>query len=147
MISYFIIIISFLIDFFTKKIALNNLTQEINIIWDYLKLKLVNNTWIAFSIPISWLILKIITILLIIWIWYYYYQFEKKKQSKLLDIAYALILGWAIGNGIERITNWSVIDFISIKYFAIFNFADIVINIWMMLLIFYYIQIWWKNKK
>jgi len=147
MIAYLIIITSFLIDFSSKKIVLNNLIWEIKIIWDYLKIKLVNNTWIAFSIPLSWLILKIITILLIVWIWYYYYQFEKKKQVKLLDIAYALILGWAIGNGIDRIFNWFVVDFVSIKYFAIFNFADIFINIWMILLIFYYMQMSWKNKK
>lgn len=146
MIFYIAIFLTILIDFFTKRIALNYLIWEIIILWDYLKLKLVFNSWIAFSIPINWIILKIITILLILWIWYYY-QYEKIKKSRLLDFAFALILGWAIWNWVNRIISWNVLDFISVKYFAIFNFADIFISVWVIFIIFHYLQISWKNKK
>lgn len=147
MIVYFIIISWLLVDFLSKKIALYNLSQDINLIWELMKLRLTHNTGIAFSLPLSWIFLKIITIALIIAISFFYVKYEREKKLKILDIAYSLILAWAIWNGIDRVINGSVIDFISVKYFAIFNFADIFINIWMLLLLFYYLQISWKNKK
>lgn len=147
MFLYLITFFTIIIDFITKKIALFHLNKDIPIFWEYLKLKLVYNKWIAFSIPLEWIILKIITLLAIILISYYYYKFEKNKKSRLLDLWYALIIGWAISNGFDRFVCWSVIDFISVKYFAIFNFADIFINVWVVIILFYYLKLSWKNKK
>lgn len=138
---YIIIIISLVFDLITKNIALNFLNEKIDIFWNFFYLQYFENTWIAFSMQLPFI--KIITIILIIWIFYYYFKEEKKKNSKLVDISFWLILWWAIWNWFERICNSKVIDFIWVKYFSIFNFADFFISIWAFLYIIYI----FKNKK
>jgi signal peptidase II len=139
---YLIIIIWVTLDLFTKNLALNNLQEQVNIFSDFLFLKYVENTWIAFSLQISGL--KYLTIFLIIWIFYYYF-FERKviKNKKLIDLSFWLVLAWAIWNWYERILNEKVIDFIWIKYFSVFNLADIFISVWAII----YLYILFKNKK
>ncbi len=139
---YLIIVVGVALDLFTKNLALTKLQEQVNIFWDFLFLKYIENTWIAFSIQITWL--KYLTIILIIWIFLYYF-YEKKtiKNNHLLDLSFWLILAWGIWNGIERVFNWFVIDFIWVKYFAVFNLADIFITIWAMI----YLYILFKNKK
>jgi len=133
------------IDLFTKFIAKNYLLVQKNLISDFLYLKYVENIWIAFSIPITGITLKILTIVIIWIIFWYYYTEERKKNSKLIDLSFMLVLwGW-ISNGIERIFEWKVIDFIAVKYFSVFNFADIFITIWVILYI--YTLIFFKNQK
>jgi len=136
---YIILFSGLTIDIVSKYIASNYLSGQINIIWNYVYLTFIENTWIAFSIQIPSLFLKIITISLIIWI-FYYYKIEKKKileKTKLLDISFWLILAWAIWNAIERVFNEKVVDFIWVKYFAIFNLADSFITIWAIIYIYY----------
>jgi signal peptidase II len=55
----------------------------------------------------------------------------------LIDISFGLILAWAIGNGIERVFRWYVIDFIGVEYFSVFNLADSFITIGAILYIYY----------
>lgn len=133
MIFYIIIIIVLIIDIITKFLATDLFQKNFPILWDYFYLKYVENYGIAFSINIPFL--KILTIILIIMIFYYYFKEEKKKKNRIIDLAFWLILWWAIWNGIERIFNWKVIDFIWVKYFAIFNFADIFISLWIFILV------------
>ena len=136
-IFYIILILWITIDLLTKNLASTYLNEKINIIWGFFYLKFVENTWITFWIQIP--LIKIITIILIIWIfWYYFKQFRQIKNN-LIDISFALILAWAIGNGYERIFNSKVIDFIWIKYFSIFNLADIFITLWAILIGYYII--------
>jgi len=54
----------------------------------------------------------------------------------------SLILAGSIGNGLDRILNGYVVDFIKIKYFdfPVFNIADIVINIGALILIIEYLR-------
>jgi len=130
---YITIIITVIIDLITKLVALNYLQDKIKIIWEYLFLQYYENTGIAFSINIPFI--KVLTIILIIWIFYYYFKEEKSKNSKLIDLSFWLILWWAIWNWIERVFNWKVIDFIGIKYFSIFNMADIFISLWAIILL------------
>lgn len=140
----FIVVLTFWIflDLLTKNIALKYLQNEISIFSDLFFLEYVENTWVAFSIEIPGL--KYLTIILIIAI-FYYYLFERKsvKNLKLLDLSFWLILAWAIWNWYERIFNWKVIDFIWIKYFSIFNLADIFITLGAII----YLYILFKNKK
>lgn len=140
----FIVVLTFWIflDLLTKNIALKYLQNEISIFSDLFFLEYVENTWVAFSIEIPGL--KYLTIILIIAI-FYYYLFERKsvKNLKLLDLSFWLILAWAIWNWYERIFNWKVIDFIWIKYFSIFNLADIFISLGAII----YLYILFKNKK
>ena len=139
---YSIIIFWVVLDLFTKNLANIYLQKKINILWDFLSLKYVENTWIAFSTQIPGL--KYLTIILIIAIFYYYFlERKKEKKKKLFDLSFWLILAWAIWNWIERIFDSRVIDFISVKYFSVFNLADSFITIWAII----YMYILFKNKK
>ena len=113
---------------------------HLNLIGDFLSFKLSYNTGIAFSLPIQGILLKIITLLLIWGIIVHYIREEYKKKSLLLDSAYLLILSWAIPHAYERIFHGYVVDFIAVKYFAILNFADIFISVWVFLLILSYLS-------
>jgi signal peptidase II len=118
-----------------------DVTKYIPIIWEYLGLKLSYNTGIAFSLPIRWVFLQIITILILLGLGYYYLKEEYPKRSSLLDMGYGLILAWALSHAYERIFIGHVVDFISVKYFAILNFADIFISVWALLIIFAYVRL------
>ncbi len=134
---FYITIITWIIfDLYSKYLAKIHLKEKINIIWDFFYLKYVENTWIAFSIQIPILILKILTIILIFWIFYYYLKEEAKKKKLIIDLSFWLILAWAIWNWIERVLNSKVIDFLWVNYFSIFNLADIFITIWAILYIY-----------
>jgi signal peptidase II len=58
------------------------------------------------------------------------------------QLGFGLILAGAAGNGIDRILYGSVIDFIDLRLinFAVFNWADISINLGIMCLLFYNIK-------
>lgn len=141
---YIAFIFALALDSITKLLAQNYLTDTKNILWDFVFLKYAENTGIAFSIQIPTQLLKILTIVLIIGIFYYYKQERKLYSStKLIDISFGLILGWAIGNAYERVIHEKVIDFFGIQYFAIFNIADVAISMWAIL----YMVLLYKNKK
>ncbi len=120
--------------------------ETIEIIEGFIRLKLSYNTGIAFSFPIEWLPLQIITIGLIAAIIYQYFQLEYEKRSYTLDIAYMLILAGWISHAYERVFVWHVVDFIAVKYFAILNFADIFISVWIFLLLLFYVWIKYNRK-
>jgi len=127
----FLIFLVFL-DFFTKYLSNIFLAwKKIDIIWDFFYLSLHKNPWIAFSIWIPFI--KIVTIIIILFIIIYYFKFEKNKNNKFIDFSFIFIISWAIWNAWERIFFWEVTDFFWIKYFSVFNFADIYINIWIIL--------------
>ncbi len=133
----------FLFDILSKIFSYTYLQEEISIIPSILSLHYTQNPGIAFSLPLTGGILKVITVILIFWIFWYYWKEERIKKSVLLNTSYTLIFTWAIGNAWERIFQWYVTDFISIEYFSIFNLADSYITLGAWLLFYYY----WKNKK
>lgn len=135
-IFYIVLITWLMLDALTKYLALFYLKNPISLIGDFISLKLLFNPWIAFGIPLYPLFLKLLTIFLILWIFYYYFTEERKKNSKLIDISFWLVLAGAVGNGIERVFRGEVIDFISVQYFSIFNLADTFITIWAILFIY-----------
>ena len=53
------------------------------------------------------------------------------KLKKIEQISYGLLLGGAMGNGIDRFIFGSVVDFIDLRLirFAVFNLADVSINL------------------
>ena len=144
LINKYIIIMLALIwaDAISKYWAHNVLSETISIIPNILSFQYAENTGIAFSIPLTGILLKIITVILIFGIFWYYWKEEKWKKSKWLNVSYTLIFAGAIGNAWERIFRWYVTDMISLEYFAIFNLADSYICIWALGVIYYYS----KNK-
>lgn len=142
MLFYTTIIIWIILDLFSKYLANLYLQEKVSIFSDIFYLKYVENKGIAFSIHIPFI--KIVTIILIIWIFAYYIKEEKKKNSKMINFSFGLILAWAIWNWIERVFNWFVIDFLWVKWFSVFNLADSFITIWACL---YLYCLFVENKK
>jgi signal peptidase II len=127
------------LDYISKQYAVGSLaTGDISLFGDWIGLRLSYNPGIAFSLPITGLPLQIITIGLVLALLGYYFHTEYPKKSKLLDAGYILIIAGALSHAYERIAVGYVIDFISVKYFAILNFADIFISIGALLLFVVY---------
>ncbi len=137
MLYFLLIIFLIFLDLYSKNLAYNFLQKKTNIFSDFLYPKYTENTWIAFSIPIEWILLKIITIFLIILLIFYFYKYELKKKNFFINFSFSLIIAWAIWNAYERIFNSKVIDFIGVKYFSIFNLADIFITIWALIYLYF----------
>lgn len=140
---FFLLIFSLIfVDFGTKYLAETYLTGEpyISLLWDILWLKLSYNSWVAFSLPIHGIPLQIMTFFLVGVIFLYYFRTERLRKSFLLDFAYACILSWALPHLYERVFVGHVVDFLSVKYFAILNFADIFISVWVFFILLYYFQ-------
>lgn len=126
------------LDTITKHWAENILVWSISIIPNFLSLEFVKNIGIAFSIPLTGNLLKIVTVILIFGIFWYYFKEEKAKKSKILDLSYTLIFAWALWNAWERIFRWYVTDMIAVERFAVFNLADSYITLWAIGIMYYY---------
>ena len=95
------------------------------------------NTGIAFGLLENQSII-LITILPIIAIVFLIYYYKKQVQSnRLIRIIFGLQLGGAFGNIIDRILLGSVVDFIDIGQWYIFNIEDSSIVCGLILLIFF----------
>lgn len=80
------------------------------------------------------------------------FMYRNRSKNKISRIAYALIIGGAIGNLYDRLFLGFVRDFVQIEYFglkifgsttfAIFNIADAALTIGVILFIIYYVFIW-----
>ena len=142
---YYIIIISIscILDQFSKIYINLNQDKLFNKDFIIFKLELVNNYGAAFNIFTgSRLFLTLISIISTIILFYFIFISESKNINKY---GLSFILAGTIGNGIDRIYNGYVIDFIKIKFieFPIFNIADIAINLGVLFLMISYL----KNKK
>ena len=135
---YFLFLSSLIIiiDQFTKHIILKNYKIFINKDFILFKLVFVKNYGAAFNIfNGSRVFLSFISIIFSIIL---IYLILRKNTSNYYDLySYSLILGGTLGNGIDRIINGFVIDFINLNLinFPAFNIADISINIGFILLI------------
>ena len=148
--SAFLIIISILVDFFSKIYISNLLDNNETIIFtNYIILEKFYNKGIAFSIfnsdsvLINYIILFIIILVIAFIIRLFLTQFNKLKQNEV--IAYSLIIGGAVGNMIDRIMHGYVLDFIFIHYNnfyfpAIFNLADVSISLGVFFLLLAYLK-------
>ena len=87
----------------------------------------------------SRLFLSLISVISSIALYYFIFISDNKFINKY---GLSFILAGSIGNGIDRILNGYVIDFIKIKFidFPVFNIADIVINIGVLILIVNYFK-------
>ena len=130
------------IDQTTKSFLLYNNKSIVNKDFIFFRLDFVKNYGAAFNILSgSRILLSIISIIFSIIL---IYLILRKDSSKLLDYyAYSFILGGTIGNGIDRIINGIVVDFINLNFinFPVFNIADISINIGFFFLLYGFLKI------
>lgn len=125
-----IIIFLITIDQLSKNCLTNS---QIEIIPNFLSLKYLENTGIAFGINLnmnSIILLNIIIIICLIWI------IKKVYKTKYLN-PILFILAGGIGNVIDRIAKGHVTDFIDVNLFNFptFNIADVYIVVGILILI------------
>ena len=88
------------------------------------------NTGIAFSyLQNQNFILTLINILIIFVLSYYYFK------HKDLRLGLSLMISGSAGNTIDRIFHGYVIDFINIKIWPIFNLADVIVALGVILIV------------
>jgi lipoprotein signal peptidase len=122
------------IDRFLKALCLNGFfDQPLPLVGDIFTLHYVKNYYIAFSLPFSGPILTgvigvIILILLIFWLNLVIKNFKFQISNFQIYPLTILILG-AILNFTDRIKYDYVIDYSDLKYFTVFNLADIMITV------------------
>ena len=137
--AYFISLSIFLIliDQFTKYLMLYNHKIFTNKDFLLFKLDFVKNYGAAFNIfSGNRIFLSTISIIFSILLTYLIIRENSTNNYELYS--YAFILGGTIGNGIDRIVNGYVIDFINLNIinFPVFNIADISINVGFIIIIF-----------
>ena len=137
--AYFIFLSIFiiLIDQFTKYLMLYNYKIFVNKDFFFFKLDFVKNYGAAFNI-FSGSRIFLSTISVIFSILLIYLILRKNYSNNYDPYSYSFILGGTIGNGIDRIVNGFVIDFINLNIinFPVFNIADISINIGFIIILF-----------
>ena len=108
--------------------------RSIPIVGDFLYLTYVQNTGAAFSLFQSHNDLLIIVGAIVSLI-VFYVHFRVSEQQKYIQFCLGLILGGSIGNIIDRVIRGYVVDFIDLKFWPVFNLADAMINIGVVLLV------------
>lgn len=101
------------------------------------------NTGISWSLPIHLYIIIFISVLAIIALIFLL------KNKKINQISFIFLLAGTLWNFIDRIFLWWVRDFINIQVFSfpIFNIADVMLSIWIIVLIIQEIRLEKKKDK
>ena len=140
-INYLVIISFFCILDQLSKIYINlNSVRFLNKDFIIFTIEVVRNYGAAFNILSgSRIFLSFISLISTIILSYFIFKSDNKIINKY---GLSFILAGSIGNGIDRILNGYVIDFIKFKFidFPVFNIADIVINIGVLILIINYLR-------
>jgi signal peptidase II len=123
--------IFFITDRYLKDLAITT-NQSHKILGDILSFNFIPNYNIAFSLPLKGPWLVIIISLIIMAIIIYLLSFKLKNSEK---ISFFLILLGAISNLVDRLQYGYVIDYFDLKWFTIFNLADVLITLGTLILI------------
>lgn len=121
------IVLLVLLDQLTK-LYIYNIKPSFDIIDNFLRLQYTQNTGTIFGLFENSnliFILLAITLCIIIAL----YVKKNVKHKSLQEKGFLLILSGGIGNLLDRIFRGFVVDFISLKWVGIFNFADMYIVI------------------
>jgi signal peptidase II len=136
MLPYFLILVAFVADRFTKWWASSYLNEygpaEIN---SLLSVRETYNRGIAFGLfqgigpLVGWLTIAVVVGMFI-------YLVRLPREDKLTRAGLGLIIGGALGNLLDRIVAGQVLDFIETPLRpGIFNVADIAINLGMLMIL------------
>lgn len=134
-----VVAVVLILDQATKHWALNELAngRTIDLVWT-LRFNLVFNSGMAFSRGQgSGRIIGLLAIAVIIWLW----RGLSRRQSRRSTFGMALLIGGAMGNVVDRLFRgdaWlggSVVDFIDLQWFPVFNIADSAVTIGALLII------------
>ena len=139
-----LVLIAIILDQFSKYIISINIDYFLNKEFFIFTFKYIRNYGAAFNIFYgNRIFLSSISILTSIIL--FYFIFFKGTLNLYNKYGLSFILAGSLGNGIDRIINGYVIDFINLEIFdfPIFNIADILINMGCIILIINYFK--YKN--
>lgn len=120
-----IIFLSVIIDQLSKYLIEKNLVygESIPIIKNIFYFTYIKNNGVAFGLFSNLKsFLVFFTIITIAAIFFYYHKLQ--TQNRKLQVSFALILGGAFGNLIDRLFWGEVRDFLDFRIWPIFNIAD-----------------------
>ncbi|MGL4503782.1 MAG: signal peptidase II [Planktothrix sp.] len=130
---WIVALVSLIVDHLTKFWVVQNfeLGETLPLWPDVFHLTYVTNTGAAFSLfsngGILWLrwLSLLVSLGLMAMAWF------GPRLQRWEEVGYGLILGGALGNGIDRFVSGHVVDFLDFRLinFPVFNLADISINI------------------
>jgi signal peptidase II len=113
--------------------------QSIPIIGEVVKLTYVRNTGAAFSLFVGFSpYLAVVGVLVAIFVVYYHYRVP--ANNYLMQLGLSCLLGGSIGNLADRIIRSYVVDYIDITIWPVFNFADVMINVGVFLILLNYLR-------
>lgn len=122
-----VVAIFFLIDRLLKLTAIKIAPLSIPLIKEILSFNLATNKNIAFSLPLSGPWLNWPIVIIIFYFLWLLWQIKNDASRLKEKIAICLIAGGALSNLIDRLQYGHVIDYLRLKYFTIFNLADVMI--------------------
>ena len=103
--------------------------------WFYLS-QVTYNSGIAFGLPVGRWVQITATVLIIGFLLYMGHDWLKKTQKWFLQaVIFGVVIGGALGNFWERVSQGYVVDFIVLKPFPNFNLADVGITVGLLALI------------
>jgi len=126
------------LDRFFKALVLSNRAGEFKLLGEILKFSYRSNYNIAFSLPLAgrWLIAVISFIILLLI--FYLVQALRGREGRIAIYLFFIIMG-AASNLFDRLRYGFVIDYLDLKYFTVFNLADVAIiaGVFLIILSFY----------
>jgi signal peptidase II len=135
MLFYFTTILVFVLDQIFKFLVHNfmHLGQSIPLLGNIVSLTYVRNTGAAFSLFIGFSpYLIVVGVLVVLAVLYFHYRLPSKPI--FLQFGLACVLGGSLGNLADRIFRGYVVDYLDITLWPVFNLADIMINIGVILI-------------
>lgn len=89
----------------------------------------------AFSLPLSGLWLNAVILLIVLLLIYYLARAWQGERRAIAVSLFAIIMG-AASNLFDRLKYGYVVDYLDLKYFTVFNLADMIIVMGMAALLF-----------
>jgi len=107
--------------------------QTIPVLKNFFHLTYVQNTGAAFGILAGkqWF-LVLVVMLVILFIMYFHFRLSEFDP---LQLPMAFILGGSLGNLIDRLRLFFVVDYLDLRVWPVFNFADVMINLGVLLIV------------
>jgi signal peptidase II len=99
-------------------------TRELMLLGDWLSLRYIRNTGVAFGLFQEFPQLFTVTSILITLAAIYAYRYHLPYQRPWIQFSMGLIIGGALGNIVDRLRLGYVIDFVRVGWWPIFNVAD-----------------------
>lgn len=122
------------LDRFLKALAFANPERQFNLIGEILKFNYQANYYIAFSLPLAGrLLLALLILIILALLWLSLFYWFESRYDRLVSLC--LIIFGAASNLLDRFRYGYVIDYLDLKYFTVFNLADAMIVIGVILLI------------